>query len=111
MKFIHDDLHCKEPISEHIGNEPCITLVADSPAAIPVAHYTQGAQGNTVADHHADFLSRSHPHDRTRPLGTPGLADRRDPRDPEQLGVEILATRNGSGVKVTLPSPRWTTHQ
>lgn len=105
------DSRCREPLNEHTGSEPCIRWVEEEESEpFVVAHYTQGPQGNTVADYYADHLARSGPVDKTRPLGTVGITDRRDARDPEAVGMEILANKNGHTMPVH-DNPRFTTHQ
>ena len=56
------------------------------------AHYKRGPQGNIVADHKADMLALYGPLPTVDgPLGTPEIQDRRDNRDPAELGERIIA--------------------
>lgn len=100
MKFQHDDRNCKDPISEHNGDEPCITVLDDTPSNFNPHDprnrvFKRGPQGNMVEDHGATARMLYGEPSRGRPLGTPGLADRRDNSDPETIGREILAKKNG----------------
>lgn len=89
----HNAAICSLPLSEHSGNEPCLVWVEPEITEPPkVAHYKNGPQGNMVADFYADHLARSGPAPRG-PLGMPEIVDRRDNRDPEEVGKEILAKR------------------
>lgn len=100
-RVVHNDLICKIPITEHIGNEDCIMVVDEHAGGevedFKVAHYKSGPQGNMVADFYADHLARSGPIDRSRPLGTPGLADRRDNSDPAEVGKAWLDRTEKTG--------------
>lgn len=95
-EFVHDS-SCTIPMTEHKGDEPCIRQVEAKEIDHAPAHYAQGPQGNQVADYRADFLARYGSGDSTRTLGNQGISDRRDNRDPEQVGREILAAHNGNG--------------
>lgn len=92
--FEHDP-QCKDPLSEHSGNEDCITWVSDEKPVAIAAHYTQGPQGGQIADHKADYLARYGPSKNSGPLGTV-TQDRRDNRDPTEVGLAHLASRNGA---------------
>lgn len=59
----------------------------------PVSHYKQGPQGNTVPDHYADFKAMYGEAPKNEILGTPGLPDLRDNRDPAAVGNAVLAER------------------
>lgn len=101
----HNSAICSLPVNEHTGNEVCLVWVEEKPEEpISTAYYTQGPQGNQVADYRADFAARYGRTDKKRPLGTPEIVDRRDNTDPETVGKDILAVRaaeratvNGSG--------------
>lgn len=87
---IEHDKFCMTPMNEHTGSESCLVWVDDDlvDEAPVVAHYTQGPQGNQIADYHTDYLAKYGP--------TPAVAvesgevDRRDQRDPAELGRRLL---------------------
>lgn len=89
------DPSCQTPLAEHSGTEPCLAYVEDKEEEIVIAHYGQGPQGNQVADWHADYLARYGAGDRRRPLGSIEISDRRDNRDPAEVGAAHLARNNG----------------
>lgn len=92
-RVVHDP-HCKEPINEHTGTEPCLQYLEDKDEKpTPVAHYKQGPQGNVVADYYADYLARRHHIDPDRVLGHPEITDRRDNSDPAYVGEKVLSLR------------------
>lgn len=93
----HDSL-CQTPLNEHTGTEPCLVYVTDDDAevSVPIAHYAQGPQGNQIADYYADYVASYGTADRQRQLGSPDIEDRRDARDPSEVGAAVLAVSNGS---------------
>lgn len=91
--WVHNDLLCKVPLSEHEGHEPCITWTEEKKdEPIPVTIYKQGVQGNMVADYYAEHLARYGPPP-SGPIGSPEISDKRDNRDPEEVGRAILLER------------------
>jgi hypothetical protein len=94
----HNAAICSLPLSEHTGNEACLVWVEkEDEIAEPIAHYGQGPQGNSVADYRADYVARYGTADPGRSLGSPGIADRRDNRDPEAIGEEWLGRSEKTG--------------
>jgi hypothetical protein len=93
---VEHDPGCKEPLNEHTGEEPCLKLVPEFPsqAQRPAANYKRGPQGNQVSDPRLDYLQRYGPV-QDGPLGTPGITDSRDNRDPEEIYNEMIAARDG----------------
>lgn len=62
-----------------------------------VPHYTQGPQGNMVADYRADFKAMyGGKVPDVEILGTPGISDCRDNRDPMVVGRYLLAEREAT---------------
>lgn len=84
------DPNCREPISEHTGNEPCIYWVEDEEKVMH--HYKRGPQGNMIPDHAADAMALYGPAPKG-PIGTV-TKDTRDLRDPTEVGLAHLASRN-----------------
>ena len=88
--------YCLEPLNEHTGSEPCLSVaVPEEPKEISLNNYKQGVQGNTVSDHWADYLARygSCPKEQLKST----VEDRRDNRDPGEVGRAYLSRRNGTG--------------
>lgn len=108
---VHDP-NCNDPLNEHSGNEACLSWekVDDEIKPIAVAHYTQGPQGNQIADYRADFFARYGPVVVRRPLGSPGIEDRRDNRDPEIVGRDHISGRKKiitSAPEITIREDQW----
>lgn len=104
-KVRHNDAICSMPINEHTGNEACLVWDEETPPEIEMsvpAHYKQGPQGNLIADYRADFLARTGEWDRSAPLGSSEIEDRRDNRDPIEVFQEMhphthALSTNGAG--------------
>lgn len=91
-KVVHNDAICSLPINEHTGNEACLLWEEKEGEIVQTAHYTQGPQGNQVADYRADYLARYGPCP-SGSLGSPEIPDTRDNRDPEEVGTAVLSER------------------
>jgi hypothetical protein len=86
----HNAAICSMPLSEHTGNEVCLVWAEqEDEIAEPIAHYKNGPQGNTIADYSADYRARYGSADPRRSLGTAGIEDHRDNRDPEDVYREM----------------------
>jgi len=82
------DPNCKEPLNEHTGSEPCIRWIEDVEEVIPIRRYTTGPQGNQVIDYGSEWEDTKKLYGLktpTRVLGTPGISDIRDNRDPIEV--------------------------
>jgi hypothetical protein len=89
-RVVHDP-RCREPINEHIGTEACLSYEEpeeDVVAVIPVALYKRGPQGNMIIDYNGDYRLR-HGETPKGSIGSPGIADRRDNRDPQAVYDEM----------------------
>src|SRR3954471_22339638 len=69
---VEHDPFCQTPLNEHTGTEPCLVYVTDDDAeiSVPIAHYTQGSQGNQIADYYADYVAIYGTADKQRQLGS-----------------------------------------
>lgn len=91
----HNGAICSLPLSEHTGNESCLVWIEkEDEIAIaettPQSIYKRGPQGNMVVDYYAEHIARyGHDPDPGRTLGTPGITDRRDNRDPQAVYDEM----------------------
>lgn len=100
----HNSAICSLPLSEHTGNEACLVWVEkEEKIAEPIAHYTRGPQGNQIPDHYADYVARRSGPPPRGSLGTAGISDRRDNRDPAEVGLAYFTDKasesNGIGRK------------
>ena len=97
--------HCTVPLNEHNGDEGCLIWVEDKePTPPPVARYTQGPQGNQIADYRADFLATYGATTKKGTLGHKDITDRRDNRDPHEVGIATLVERHPHTHTVTAHS-------
>ena len=53
----------------------------------------QGPQGNDVTDYYGEYLDRYGSLPEMKTLGSEGILDRRDNRDPQAVGQELLKQR------------------
>lgn len=60
-------------------------------------NYKKGPQGNMVHDYAKDWREMYSPPTPDGEIGTPGVKDRRDARDPEAVGAAFLSRNNGHG--------------
>jgi len=89
FQIVHDPT-CREPLNQHTGMEPCISVVVpEEPKEIPIAHYRQSIQGGSISDHRADYLARYGPTP-ADPLKSTA-EDRRDNRYPREVGEAYLS--------------------
>ena len=58
-RIVHDPA-CQEPLNQHTGNEPCLTVLDEEEISVEhsmLTHYMQGTQGQKI-DYRADYLAR-----------------------------------------------------
>lgn len=106
----HNAAICSLPLSEHTGNEACLVWVEKEEEIVKQTAariYKRGPQGNMVVDHHAEYLRDCHPLTRDS-FGTPGIEDRRDNRDPAEVGLAYFTDKaSESNGKITIPEGQW----
>jgi hypothetical protein len=91
FQIVHDPT-CREPLNQHTGSESCIRVVfPEEPQEISPAYYKQSVQGGSISDHHADYVAR-YGSASDEPLKST-LEDRRDNRDPSEVGKAYLDSR------------------
>ena len=80
-----------------------------------VANYKRGPQGNLVPDYAKDAEDLYGKITITGPLGSPGITDIRDNRDPAAVGAELLAEREAVRTSMVAPTnghkPKITYHE